>query len=234
MLDYMWAVPLLLAPVFIIIFLVVLVVALVNASSGSRESDETSAENTNLAEMMGEPREVRADAESASAPKPPLRQARWNITSRHIRTILLLNIIASVVVIAATVVNIVATLTDSPSNYWFVQQGQVAAFQAIPALLVGWLMWLAWQTSKAEGTPEVNSRFARLERVQRVIGIASIIWFFCMAFGSGITGGFENAFLATAAFTPTLTGIIAMTVTLYVREKIEQSATEEGSNADGG
>ena len=229
MLD-LWVIPLVLAPFGIIIGLVVLVVSLVNAASGSSESDGTSTENSNLAEMLGEPRKVRADAEPASEPKPERRHARWNITRDQIRTKLRLTIIASVVVIAATVVNVFAKLTDDPSYYWLFPRGLVASFQAIPALIVGWLIWLVWQTWKAEGTPEVSNRFARVERVQRVIGIASIVWLFLMAINSAFTGGFRNSFFAAAAFTPTLTGIIAMFVTWYGRVKIELAATEEGGN----
>ena len=233
MLDYMWAIPLMLAPFGIIIGLVVLVVSLVNASSGSTESDGTSTENSNLAEMLGEPRKVRADAESASEPKPERRHARWTITRDQIRTKLRLTIIASVVVIAATGVNVFATLSADRSYFWLIPRGPAAAFQAIPALIVGWLMWLVWRTWKAEGTPEFSNRFARVERVQRVIGIASIVWLFFMAISSGFTGVFRNGFFAAAAFTPTLTGIIAMIVTWYGRVKIELAATEEGGKTGG-
>ena len=218
------------APFGIVIAVVGLVVALIGAASGSNESDGTSTENSNLAEMLGEPRKVRADAESASEPKPERRHARWNITRDQIRTKLRLTIIASVIVIAATVVNVFARLTDDPFHYWLVPRGLVVAFQIIPALIVGWFMWLVWQTWKAEGTPEVSNRFARVERVQRVIGIASIVWLFLMTLGSFLIGGFGNIFFAAAAFTPTLTGIIAMFVKWYGRVKIELAATEEGGN----
>jgi hypothetical protein len=232
-LDYMWAIPLLLAPIGIVIAIGLFVAALGSAANVSENPRQHSSDGSNLAMMMGESPRSSTSTESSSPSQPNDRYARWTITPRQITIILRLNIVASVMVIVATVVNISETLRADPSTFWLFSQEGVAAFHAIPALLVGGLMWLAWHMHKAMGTPSARYRFARLERVQRVVGIASSVWILALIgpASQGTLGG--NPLIVSAALAPSVTGIIAMSVTLNLRAKIESDATKGERETDG-
>lgn len=233
MLDYMWAIPLLLAPVGILLLIAIVVIALGRAATSSPEQGESPSGVSNLALMTGEPALSSAMVESPASTSESSATTKRNIRARHTRTLLMLNILASVLVVAATVVNVVVTMTSTPTGPFQLPPGAIAFFQIIPVFLVGWLLWLAWHTHKAVGTAGVGDHFLRLERVQRVVGIASIAWLVLMAMGSNFAGGLGTGIVVAAAVTPTLTGIVAMLVTWSVRVSIDESATEEGGNSDG-
>jgi hypothetical protein len=222
---------LLLAPIGIFLFVVLFIAALGRAAVRPQDPAESPSEGSNLDMMIGDGSSVSAGKESPP-PTPPIPQYQnWNISDRQVGLIFLLNIVASVIVIAATVINVTVTVNGS----WTVlPQGVTVALQSIPVLLVGFLMWLAWQVKKASGTPEVNARFARLERVQRVIGIGSILWLIPMGVAPALfIGGSGHGWEIAAGFAPTLTGIVAMLVTWSVRVSIDESTAEEGGNSDG-
>jgi len=171
-------------------------------------------------------------AEESTPPTPQIpRYRNWNINSRQVGLIFLLNIVASLIVITATIINVNVTVTAS---HTLLPLGVTVALQSIPVLLVGLLMWLAWQVKSASGTPAVKVHFARLERVQHVIGIASLLWVLPMSmFPYWFLGGETVGLGILAGYAPALTGIVASLVTLFVRDRIEVLATEEVADHDG-
>jgi hypothetical protein len=229
--EYAFGAIFILGPIGIFLFVAITGISLGAAMIEPKDSAQSPPEVSNVALMMGGDSEASASEESIS-PTPQIpRYHNWNISAREVGAIFLLNIVASLIVITATIINVTVTVKAS---YTLLPQGLTVVLQSIPVLLVGLLMWLAWQVKSASGTPAVKVRFARLERVQRVIGIASIVWFLPMLIFSSLFMGSETGGLGIlAGYAPTLTGIVAYLVTLYVKVRIEESATEEVGDNDG-
>jgi hypothetical protein len=230
MYPYFYA-ALMLAPIGIFLFVAILGIWLGAALINPKDSADSPSEESNIALMMGGDSAASASEESTPpAPQIP-RYQNWNISAREVGMIFLLNIVASVIVITATIINVNVTVTAS---YTLLPREVTVALQSIPVLLVGLLMWLAWKVKSASGTPALKFRFARLERVQRVIGIGSIVWLLPMLMFPNQFMGSETVGLGIlAGYTPALTGIVAYLVTLYVVQRIDESATEEVGDNDG-
>jgi len=205
------------APAGAVVVIIGLIIAIVGAS---RKTPEDFAKS------------VVTVAEESTPPTPQIpRYRNWNINSRQVGLIFLLNIVASLIVITATIINVNVTVTAS---HTLLPLGVTVALQSIPVLLVGLLMWLAWQVKSASGTPAVKVRFARLERVQRVIGIASILWVLPMLMFPNQFLGSETVGLGIlAGYAPALTGIVALLVSFFGNLRIDESATEKVGDIDG-
>lgn len=230
---YLFYAAVMLAPIGIFLFVAILGISLGAAVINPKDSADSPSEESNIALMMGGDSAASASAREKSTPPTPQipRYHNWNISAREVGMIFLLNIVASVIVITATIINVTVTVTASYTSF---PREVTVALQSIPVLLVGLLMWLAWQVKSASGTPAVKFRFARLGRVQRVIGIGSIVWLLPMLIFPNQFMGSETVGLGIlAGYTPALTGIVAYLVTLYVEQRIDESATEKVGDNDG-
>lgn len=214
-------------PIGIVIALAGFAGSLVGAAK--RPDNSTS---TNLSEMLGErpSNDSRNASNHNSAPtnSPP----NWDIPPAHSKRILNLNIVATIVIAISTAINVSVTISIVGLNSNL--SAPIIAFQLIPVPLSIWLLVLAIKTHLAIGTTDAVERFMKLERIQRVVGIGSVVWFLVMILGVGIWASAPNFLYIVAGFAPTVTGIVAMTITLSVREKLESAAkttdTVEGSD----
>jgi len=218
-------------PIGIVIALAGFAGSLVGAAK--RPDNSTS---TNLPEMLGErpSNDSRNASNHNSAPtnSPP----NWDIPPAHSKKILNLNIVATIVIAISTAINVSVTISSVGLNSNLASvnlSAVIIAFQLIPVPLSIWLLVLAIKTHLAIGTTDAVERFTKLERIQRVVGIGSVVWFLVMILGVGIWANAPNFLYIVAGFAPTVTGIVAMTITLSVREKLVSAAkttdTVEGS-----
>jgi hypothetical protein len=229
--EYAFGATFILGPIAIFLFVAIVGIWLGAAMINPKDSADSSSEESNSALMMGGDSEASASEES-TPPTPQIpRYQKWNTSSREAGPNFSLYIVASLIVITATIINVNVTVTAS---YTLLPLGVTVALQSIPVLLVGLLMWLAWQVRTASGAPEVKVRFARLERVQRVIGIASILWMLPMLMFPNQFLGSETVGLGIlAGYAPALTGIVALLVSFFGNLRIDESATEKVGDIDG-
>jgi len=227
--EYAFGATFILGPIGIFLFVAIVGIWLGAAMINPKDSADSSSEESNIALMMGGDSEA---GEESTPPTPQIpRYHKWNTSSREAGPNFSLYIVASLIVITATIINVNVTVNAS---YTLLPLGLTVALQSIPVLLVGLLMWLVWQVRSASGTPEVKVRFARLERVQRVIGIASILWVLPMLMFPNQFLGSETVGLGIlAGYAPALTGIVALLVSFFGNLRIDESATVEVGGNDG-
>jgi len=229
--EYAFGATFILGPIAIFLFVAIVGIWLGAAMINPKDSADSPSEESNIALMMGGDSEASASEES-TPPTPQIpRYHNWNTSSREAGPNFSLYIVASLIVITATIINVNVTVNAS---YTLLPLGLTVALQSIPVLLVGLLMWLAWQVRTASGTPAMKVRFARLERVQRVIGIASILGVLPMLMFPNQFLGSETVGLGIlAGYAPALTGIVALLVSFFGNLRIDESATEKVGDIDG-
>lgn len=224
-----------------IIMVIGLIAAMVSASTRTVTDEEPDDSDSPTQETQPD------SATNAAYPRDEVpRQLRRSPSKIQVspgvaRSLWILNIVAFALVFASTIFNIIDSLRvyrDWNRTEQLVDWPSITMFFTVtPLFIVAWLLWLAHKLRTSVGTPDVGTRFIRLESVQNLVGGASGVCFIvALLLVPGWSEGPFGAWSAISGITPVAVGIIAWLVTIYIRIRLYEradAATKEPPQNDG-